>query len=430
METDTMGRKRLPEIPVRTEWHQSARGCWSLTLGERGCRVRIEQKKKGGVFKRVAWIPGRGRSQKSLMTTSRTEARARGEAFLRALLAGDTPAPRQPLTLGELWIRYSKEAPGYRKNTDRVQREKAARAELLLLGLGNRTTVERLTLNDVDLYGELRSRGTGWPDGRATGKVGPRSVAQDLAVLRTMILWACKVREPDGSRLLAENPLKGMQLPVEPSPVRPVATYDRFIAVRTAMKRMAKDATSEIARTRWVRVELALVLAEAAGRRIGSIRGLRWADIDFDEPSITWRKEFDKRRREQKILIPTELADELRSFRAQLEAFGDGWLFPLETKDGPWDRKVFDRLLREAEKAAKTDDGKPLERLRGALWHAYRRKWATERKHLPAVDVMAAGGWKSRQTMETCYQQATDAGVLEVMASPVKLRERKASGKA
>ena len=28
----------------------------------------------------------------------------------------------------------------------------------------------------------------------------------------------------------------------------------------------------------------------------------------------------------------------------------------------------------------------------GSLWHAYRRKWATERKHLPDVDVAAAGG--------------------------------------
>jgi integrase len=241
-----------------------------------------------------------------------------------------------------------------------------------------------------------------------------------------MIRWACTVREPDGSWLLAENPLRGMQLPAEPSPVRPVATYDRFTAVRSAMKKLAKEVTSEIRRTEWVRVELALVLAEATGRRIGSIRGLRWADINFNEPSITWRAEFDKRRREQTIPIPTELADELRSFRAQLGAFGDGWLFPLQTNDGPWDRKMFDRLLREAQKAAKTDDGEPLKPLRGALWHAYRRKWATERKHLPAVDVMKAGGWKSRQTMETCYQQATDAGVLEVMTSAVKLLEKKA----
>jgi hypothetical protein len=45
---------------------------------------------------------------------------------------------------------------------------------------------------------------------------------------------------------------------------------------------------------------------------------------------------------------------------------------------------------------------------------------------MAAVDVMKAGGWKSRQTMETCYQQATDAGVLEVMTSAVKLLEKKA----
>jgi hypothetical protein len=44
------------------------------------------------------------------------------------------------------------------------------------------------------------------------------------------------------------------------------------------------------------------------------------------------------------------------------------------------------------------------------------------------VDVMKAGGWASRLTMETCYQQATDAGVLEAMASPVKLRDRKVGG--
>ena len=35
----------------------------------------------------------------------------------------------------------------------------------------------------------------------------------------------------------------------------------------------------------------------------------------------------------------------------------------------------------------------------GSLWHAFRRKWATERKTLPNVDVAAAGGWKSPRTL-------------------------------
>jgi len=417
-----MGRRRLPEIPVRTDWHQSASGCWSLTLGERGCRVRIEQREPGGTFSRVTWIPEKGRSQASLRTKDRREARARGEAFLRALLEGEPAAPDKPLTLGELVTRYQQEAPAYRQNTRRTQAEKRARSKLLKLGLGANTRVERLTLDSIARYSELRRRGTGWPDGRETKPVRARSVAYDLQILRAMIRWACTVRKPDGTWLLPENPLRGMSIPREASPKRPVATHDRFLAVRKAVGELQDSAESEEDRRTWIRLELALVLAEATGRRIGAVAGLRWDDFDFEAPTITWRAEFDKRRKEATIPVPAALAEEVRTFRARLQAFDGGWLFPLETKDRPWHRTVFDGLLRTAEKKAKVT---PLE---GGLWHPYRRKWATERKNLPTVDVMKAGGWADRTTMETCYQQATDAGVLEAMASPVKLREAKAGG--
>lgn len=417
-----MGRKRLPDVEVRTEWHQSARGCWSCTLGERGCRVRILQRQPGGVFVRMTWIPGSGWSQASLKTRDRREARARGEAFLRALLAGEPAAPEKPLTLGELITRYQREAPSYRANTARTQAEKRARSELLKLGLGEHTRVERLTLDAVARYVEIRRRGTGWPDGRETSPVRARSIAYDLQILRAMIRWACTVRKPDGNWLLAENPLRGLSIPREASPKRPVATHDRFLAVREAIGELQHEAESDDERRKWIRLELALVLAEATGRRIGAIAGLRWGDVDFTTPAITWRAEFDKRRKEATIPIPASLAEELRNFRVKLQAFDAGWLFPQAAKDRPWHRSVFDEMLRAAEKKAKVA---PLD---GGLWHPYRRKWATERKHLAAVDVMKAGGWADRTTLETCYQQATDAGVLEAMASPIKLRDAKAGG--
>ena len=165
-------------------------------------------------------------------------------------------------------------------------------------------------------------------------------------------------------------------------------------------------------------MELALLLVEATGRRIGAVHGLRWSDIASEPPAITWRKEFDKQRREQTIPIPASLADEIRTLRAKLGAFGDDWLFPQSVGDHPWHRKRFDALMRRAEAEAKVP------KLDGGLWHCYRRKWATERRHLPAVDVMKAGGWADRTTMETCYQHADDAGVLAAMESPVKLRQR------
>src|SRR5450756_1438179 len=46
--------------------------------------------------------------------------------------------------------------------------------------------------------------------------------------------------------------------------------------------------------------------------------------------------------------------------------------------------------------------------------HAYRRKWAIERKHLPLKDVAAAGGWKDVSTLLEVYQQSDEESVLAV----------------
>jgi hypothetical protein len=101
-----------------------------------------------------------------------------------------------------------------------------------------------------------------------------------------------------------------------------------------------------------------------------------------------------------------------------------GWLFPCADKGNPWPREIFGELHDRAERHA------GLLHLRGGRFHAYRRKWATERKHLPLVDVMGAGGWKDARVYTTCYAQATETGLLEVMSTPVKLRERKVGGGA
>lgn len=55
----------------------------------------------------------------------------------------------------------------------------------------------------------------------------------------------------------------------------------------------------------------------------------------------------------------------------------------------------------------------PAKKLLG--FHAYRRKWATERKHLPVQDVAEAGGWLDTRSLEQCYQQADEATLLQVV---------------
>ncbi len=59
-----------------------------------------------------------------------------------------------------------------------------------------------------------------------------------------------------------------------------------------------------------------------------------------------------------------------------------------------------------------------------SIWSvAYRRKWVTERKHLPDVDVAAAGGWSDTATLKLAYQQADEATMFRVLSEPAELRE-------
>ena len=98
-----MGESRLP-IPERP-WHQSKRGCWSLSLGVRGLKVRVEQRQPGSTFYRVHRYPGRRATYESLHTTSRPEARQLALDFIRELAKKSRPAPAEPLTLERLWNR-------------------------------------------------------------------------------------------------------------------------------------------------------------------------------------------------------------------------------------------------------------------------------------------------------------------------------------
>ncbi len=47
----------------------------------------------------------------------------------------------------------------------------------------------------------------------------------------------------------------------------------------------------------------------------------------------------------------------------------------------------------------------------------------TERKHYPDVDVAAAGGWKTPETMKLAYQHADAETMVAVVTEPRRLGE-------
>jgi len=54
-------------------------------------------------------------------------------------------------------------------------------------------------------------------------------------------------------------------------------------------------------------------------------------------------------------------------------------------------------------------------KLRGGLYHPYRRLWVSERKALPLVDLAAAGGWRDTQALRKSYSIADAATVLRTV---------------
>lgn len=372
---------------------------------------------KGGVFYRTVWVPGQGPNRKSLHTSDKGEAERLGRELLAALLQGTVPAAPVQLTLGELWRRYRLESATFKATPQRWQREMATKTSVLLAYFGHECVVRDLMPDDQAAYTTARRAGGIQVNEKVTTRpVRARAVETDLAHLHRMLNWAVTVRV-QGVRLLDANPLAGTRRTREKAPRRPVATFERFTKTRAAMRAFADAAEREADRVRWIKMEFALVLAEATGRRLGSIRQLRWEDIDLYAGMIRWRAETDKQGKEWVVPIPPRLVEEIRGFRKALAAVG-GWCFPAEQNDSvPMDREQFDKWLRRAETKA------ALPKLAGGLWHPYRRKWATERKHLPLVDVAAAGGWRDKATLLECYTQPTNDALLAVMSEERKVRD-------
>jgi len=107
-------------------------------------------------------------------------------------------------------------------------------------------------------------------------------------------------------------------------------------------------------------------------------------------------------------------------FLVERPLIGGAYLFEAPNHPGqPVAKEVASAWLIKAEKLA------GVEKQRGSLWHAYRRGWATARKHMPLPDLMASGGWSEPSSLQTCYMLPDEATMYRVMSEPNELRGAK-----
>ena len=201
-------------------------------------------------------------------------------------------------------------------------------------------------------------------------------------------------------------------MPKEPNPNRPVLdteTVEKLLAVA--------DRVSPL-------MPLLMKLMDWTGRRLGSVRNLRWDDFDFEKKTIRWRAEHDKKRKTWVVPMPKKAEQALLEFRAKHPAIGSALVFPMRRNPS---RAISRQLAADWLKRAFRYAGIP--RPKGGLWHTFRRKFATERKFYPLKDVAEAGGWKDVGTLLTCYQMADEETIRAVLDNPKPVQRPGAGGR-
>lgn len=394
---------------------------WSKTIEESGVLVRIYERAAGGVLHRDVRQGDDSRDRKSLGHRDRELAESQARALLRRLVelryAGQTSA----LTLGQLEILFMQ----HRGPLLTATRRRTVKSMLvLLLGhFGREYPVIDLSQHAVDAYAAARASGrlkSKRHRGKAEG-VRAGTVRNELHLLRSMLVWAQGYRS-QGRRLLSLDPLVGISLPVEKNMKRPIATEERYQALLTVAG--AADSKG--------RFRTVLVLARHTGRRINAIVNLKTSDVlrskdhmlgalggagmdlkfadAWPNGAIRWPATTDKLGFETLSPINRAAREELDRYLRENPRVGDAPLFSATEDPGQCVHKELARYwLNRAEKLAK------LPRLERGGYHTFRRLWASERRHLPAQDVAAAGGWRSIEVMRSSYQQASAEMVQSVV---------------
>lgn len=245
-------------------------------------------------------------------------------------------------------------------------------------------------------------------------------MAKDLKALRAACRRATIERTASGDFVLESDPTRGLALPVERNPRRPIYDSARFDALMAVADRVQmRLGWGRKARFERSHLRTLVRLASDTGRRISSILALRWSDWHPElgkHGKLRWQAEEDKVGREWFAPVTPEVRAELERLRRERPGVGEALLFPMPNDmSRPVRVENASDWLRHAEKLA------DLKSVPGGVWHPFRRRWATERKHLSPKDVAAVGGWVDTATLQKCYQVPDEATMEAVVLQPRKL---------
>jgi integrase len=312
---------------------------------------------------------------------------------LAAQLAGVSGAPRQRMSLAQLFSAYLQEKSPNKAAGTRSHDRRALGLIQQVIGAGKDPL--ELTHRDAEAYVKARKHMGDRRQGRRNGQaLGSRGIEQDVKLFQAVLNWAVS------ASWLDHNPLRGFRLKATTSPKRPSITHEEYQALVAVSEAISPT------------FALALVLAHETGHRVGALTKLRWSDIDLCRGVIRWRSETDKIRHEHETPISPTLAPASEAAWAARPEEADGWVLPSPRNPAaPASRHLMRQWWERAERRA------GLRHKDGRGWHCLRRKFATDLKGIPLVDLSNLGGWRDTQTILKCYQQADESTMRAALAS-------------
>jgi integrase len=368
---------------------------------------------------RKTWVP------RSLGHRDRDQALQQARGLAGAILAANEAECRGELTVADLFGRFEREVTAH--GDSRQGAEDRRRIAVWTAYLGGSRSADTIDRAALDQFARTRRAGSlTVPGVKLSQHPTDRTIGADLEFLRRVCNWAQTVTRGNGKPLLEHHALTRYAIPTNANPRRPVATYDRYLAIRAHADEVDRQ----------LLFGAFLDLVEGLGWRVTAICELRASDVDLTATAarphgrLRKRAETDKMGIAQWVPMSAPVRSAVLAALERNAAIGEAPLFPAPGRDGPWTRYHARDLLERGEKAARAaalkrddaDAAASLAPLEGSDFHAYRRAWATARKHLPLKDVASAGGWRSTDTLLRCYTQVDEATMFEVVSETRKVR--------
>jgi integrase len=126
---------------------------------------------------------------------------------------------------------------------------------------------------------------------------------------------------------------------------------------------------------------------------------------------------------EHETILTDAAKSALEKARRESTMIGDAWVFPApRDASKPVPRYTLIKWWKVAERMAKLPPAK------GRGYHSLRRKFATELKKTPLVDLAYLGGYKSPQTVLLVYQKPDERSMRQALEQRIRMGELERTG--